>query len=92
MESAVKAGIHRPLNVLWAHQFLNDSPESDVLYDRFERNYTTKFEMAFVARYLVEVADEKKLEQLLEFARDKNKEQLPAINIVALVTRMNKIG
>lgn len=83
-------GAYRPLNVLWAHYFLTDSPESNQLYDRFERDFPKKFEMAFLGSYLVELGDEDKLEELLEFIKTKNEKHLPVINIVTHVARMLK--
>lgn len=87
-EEVAEAGASRPLNVLWAHYFLIDATKSSQMYDRIERDFPKKIEMAFLASYLVEIGREEKLEELLELAKTKNGKHLPAINIIALLTRV----
>lgn len=81
----------RLLNVLWAHYFLIDSPECHILYDRFEKYYPTRFEIAFLGSHLAEQEDDGKLEELMEFAKTKNRKQLPALKVVILIARMTKL-
>lgn len=69
---AAEKGSCRPLNILWAHYFLVDSPESSQLYDRIELGFPTQFRAEFLARYLTRTKNVEKLNELSEFAKDKN--------------------